>query len=166
MTAPIRSMVDLVAAARSAQIQRGVSDLMLEHLAGLASGSVAKYLAPNPSKKLGPISTFPLLGALGKCLAVVDDPEMVATMAKRWTQRHVRGGAALQMRALKDEACASMPKPEETQRTLEQMTKQEKLKMWGQMGGKASAKKRMKTMKKRARQRSAQHAARARWAKK
>ena len=156
MTAPIRSMPELLDALRARRDALNISHETLDSISGLQSGYTSKLLAPKPIKNLGPITMGPLLGALGLAIVVVEDQAAVAAVKSRWVKRK---------RPQKLEASALMLKPPETQETSEQLAKRQQLKMWGSMGGKVSAKRRMKVMKKRTRQRIAAHAARKRWEK-
>lgn len=159
MTAPIRDMAGLVDAARAAQAERDVSDMQLEAIAGMATGSVSKYLAPTPKKNLGPMSTFLILGALGKALVIVDDPEQIPKVKGRWVKRKPFGPRR------KVGGSASMLNPPADPVKQAEIEQLEKFKMWGSMGGKKGSKRRMKVMKKRQRQQVASHAARKRWSK-
>lgn len=169
MTAPIRSMAGLVEALRTAQVERELSYELLDAVSGLQNGYTAKILGPLQSKRLGPVSTFPLLGALGKALAIVDDPEQIAAVQGRWVKRKIVGGSARQIR-LRDAAQASRSSIEvETQETLQIQAKEalrERMKVLGKLGGLKGGKSRAKKLGKRARQQQASHAARKRWSKK
>jgi hypothetical protein len=164
MTAPIRSMAALVEALRTTQVELGLSYELIDSISGLQAGYTAKLLGPAQSKRLGPISTFPLLGALGKAIAIVDDPEQISAVKGRWKQRKIVGGSSRQMRQrAENAACAPSLSTSlsisERMREIRKMVKKESL----VKAGKNSAKRRAKTMSKRARQRVASHAARMRW---
>jgi len=163
MTAPIRSMADLVEALRSTQVERELSYEMLDAISGLQQGYVAKLLGPSQSKRLGPVSTFPLLGALGKALALVDDPEQIAMVKGRWKQRKIVGGSARQIRLRngRSEQASIDSNLQKLAVILTKMTREERILMGASIGGKQRAKK----LGKRQRQRIASHAARARWSK-
>lgn len=167
MTALIRSMGDLVEGLRCAQIERSISYETIEQITGMASGSVAKYLAPAPVKNLGPLSTFEIAAALGKALVVVDDPERIAKYAGQWKGRHVRGGATLQLRARKTDGQASRAsitgEMQETPADCPQHRTPEFMKRIGKLGASKGGKRRAKILGKRVRQRIASHAARKRW---
>lgn len=169
MTAPIRDMAGLVEAARLAKIERKISDQTLEAIAGLANGSVSKYLGPVPSKNLGPLSTFLVLGALGKALVLVDDAEQIERVKGRWQKRSVRGAAKIQMRKREAEHASRARIKGDEQETLDLQAKlalSERMKALSKLGASKGGKRRAKIMGKRARQRSASHAARKRWGKK
>ena len=152
----IRDMQGLVQAVRGAKIERDISDLTLDDLAGFAPGTSAKYLGPNPAKGIGPLTLGLFLGALGKGLMLVDDPEQIQRVQKRWTKRVIRGGATVQMRR---NAALSMSLS--MQENARKQGVSEKMRELGKKGGK----RRLQTMSRRARQRVATHAARMRWAK-
>lgn len=165
MTAPIRSMADLVEALRSTQVERELSYETIDSISGLQSGYCAKILGPKKSKRLGPVSTFPLLGALGKAIMIVDDPEQIALVSGRWKKRKIVGGSARQLKILENKALeASLStslSTSEKMRQIRKMVKKENLVKAGQIGGRRRA----KSMAKSARQEQASHAARKRWEK-
>lgn len=164
MTAPIRSVEDLVAAIRTAQIGRELSDERFEDIAGLPKGSVAKYLGPARAKGLGSISLPLMLGGLGKALVLVDDPEQVERVKGRWKRRNIVGGSAIQLREMaKPSAAASITDLKAVLRDYMREIGAKGNKMGAASNG---GKRRAKLMSKRARQRIAAHAARIRWAKK
>lgn len=163
MTAPIRSMDGLVEALRSTQVERELSYEVIDELSGLQSGYTAKILGPKQSKRLGPVSTFPLLGALGKALAIVDDPEQIAAVQGRWKRRKIVGGSSrqLRMRASQIERASIGSNLQKLADLLNEMSSQERIIAGASKGGK----KRAKRLGKRKRQRIASQAAKARWAK-
>lgn len=158
MNAPIRSMDDLIEAVRIAQHERGVGYETLNAIAGITYAD--KLLGPVPNRRMGPISTFLVLGALGKTLAVVDDPDAIKSVQGRWKSRIIKGGATLQMRARDTLLACALSIEEQRKEYMRQLGSK-----GGKMGGSKGGKRRMKTMSKRARQRAASHAARMRWAK-
>ena len=165
MTAPIRSMAELVEALRTTQVERELSYELLDALSGLQSGYTAKILGPAQSKRLGPVSTFPLLGALGKALAVVDDPEQIKLVKGRWKSRKIVGGSARQLK--KRQASSIDAEVQITPQNIEELMKnalKARMREIGMKGNK-SPKRRAKMMAKRARQARATHAARKRWEK-
>lgn len=163
MTAPIRSMAGLVEALRTAQVERELSYELLDAVSGLQAGYTAKILGPAQSKRLGPVSTFPLLGALGKALAIVDDPEQIAAVQGRWKQRKIVGGSSrqLRLRASQIERVSIGSNLQKLAELLSEMSIQERIIAGASKGGK----KRAKRLGKRKRQRIASQAARARWSK-
>ena len=169
MTAPIRSMAGLVEALRSAQLERELSYELIDALSGLQGGYTAKILGPAQSKRLGPVSTFPLLGALGKALALVDDPEQIALVKGRWKSRKIVGGSARQLRQI---AAASMDEakrqemPQNIGKNEGFAGEQNRMAILGRKGGLMSGKKRRrKAMRRRELQSKRAHAARLRWSK-
>ncbi len=160
MTAPIRSMPELIAGLRDCVHERGVAYHTVDAIAGLADRHTSKLFGPLPTKNLGQVSLGNILGAVGKALVLVDDPEQMKRVEGRWTPRK---------RPLKASRCASALSMPAEMPAPPKFGSREYMKMIGIRGaskaGKASAKRRAKTMGKRARQRAAQHAARARWAK-
>lgn len=164
MTAPIRDMAELVEALRTAKIERNISDATVEAIAGMATGSLAKYLAPNPAKNLGPLSTFEIAAALGKAIMLVDDDERIKQVSGRWRKRNKTGGASLQLQA-RASLLASALSIDEIRRQERREHMQKLGSKGGKMGGSKGGKRRLKTMKKRARQEAATHAARMRWSK-
>jgi hypothetical protein len=176
MNAPIRDMRGIVEGIRAAAIDREISHATLGELAGVPDGYVGKLFAHKQMKNLGYASTGPLLGAVGKMLLIVDDPEAIARVKDRWVKRKIRGGPAIQMKARASALCA---KPEETPVKLEQVPSlapvagtvdiSEKMRRLRKLVKRESlansGKRRMKMMKKKARQRMGAHAARKRWSK-
>jgi len=84
---------ELVEVLRERKAALGLSNELLDHLAGLTSGHVDKLLGPSQSKGLSRVTLDGMLGALGvKLIAAVDDVQ-VARMQPRWESRdatHVR----------------------------------------------------------------------------
>src|SRR4051812_1815741 len=87
MTAPIRSMPELVQALRTRRDELNISHETIDAIAGLQSGYTSKLLAPKPIKNLGPMSFGSLLGALGLAVVVVPDPQAEAKVEKHWVKR-------------------------------------------------------------------------------
>ena len=87
MTAPIRSMPELVQALRDRRDELNVSHETIDSIAGLQSGYTSKLLAPKPIKNLGPMSFGSILGALGLAVVVVPDPQAAAKVGKHWEPR-------------------------------------------------------------------------------
>ncbi len=160
MNSPIRDMAGLREGTRAVQVAREISYQDIEHIGGLSSGTVAKYLGPKPSKRMGLLSTFLILQAMGKAILIVDDPEQLARIEKRFRPRIIKGGATLQLRR-RDALLADALSIEENRREY----MRELGRKGGKVGGSKGGKRRMETMSKRARQRAATHAARKRWSK-
>ena len=156
MTAPIRSMPELLDALRARRDALNISHETLDSISGLQSGYTSKLLAPKPIKNLGPITMGPLLGALGLQILVVEDQEQVSKVQGRWIKRKRPQRLLLLAGALSIEEI----KREERRKHMQQLGSK-----GGKMGGSKGGKRRMKTMSRRARQRAATHAARMRWAK-
>ncbi|MDB5937581.1 MAG: hypothetical protein JWQ01_4925 [Massilia sp.] len=87
MTAPIRSMPELIQALRDRARELQLTHETIDNVAGLQSGYTGKLLAPKPIKNLGPMSFESILGALGVAVVVVEDPEQVARVSKQWVKR-------------------------------------------------------------------------------
>jgi hypothetical protein len=160
MTAPIRSMPELLNAIRARRDELNISHETIDSIAGLQSGYTSKLLAPRPIKNLGPMSFGSLLGALGLAVVVVEDPTMCERVSKHWEPR--KRPQKLPSASIS----ASMPNeiPSEIQITPEiqtQLELMEHMKSIAKLGGKRRA----KVLGKRARQRIATHAARMRWSK-
>lgn len=155
MTAPIRDMASLVRGIREAIEERELACETVDVIAGLPARYTTKVVAPNGGKGIGPASFEGLLGALGKCLIMVDDPETIPKVKNRWVKRKRVG-------SIRHSLSMTLSIQSSAQEMLEFKAKQEKrehMKAIGKKGGK----RRLKTMGKRARQRVAAHAARARW---
>jgi hypothetical protein len=86
---PVRNMVEVHWALRTAQAERGISCEEIDAAALLASGHASKLLAPIPIRRLGPETLFPLVWVLGKRLVIEDDPEAAAP-----PRRNEKRGAA------------------------------------------------------------------------
>jgi hypothetical protein len=83
----IRSMEELVAAFRACRDERGLTHERIDDLAGFPSGYAGKLMCDPPIKNLG-WSSFGLgLGAFGKMLLMVDDPEQIRRVQSRWVPR-------------------------------------------------------------------------------
>lgn len=156
MNAPLRTMAELVQALRDARDERGVTHENLDAIAGVPGGYTSKVLAPSPIRHVGYKSLGDIMGALGKALVMVDDPEAIAKVQRRWVKRK----RPQKLDAGKQDAApslASVVSISERMKEIRKLVKRESLSNAG--------KRRLKTMKKRARQRVASHAARMRWSK-
>lgn len=155
VTAPIRDYPDLVQALRSRRDALNISHETIDSISGLQPGYTSKLLAPKPIKNLGPMSLGSLLGALGLKLVAVEDMEQTERVSARWQKR--KRPQKIVVGPLLASALSI------TENRLEYMRKIGS--KGGKMGGSKGGKRRLKTMKKRARQAVASHAARMRWAK-
>lgn len=157
MTVMLRTEGDLVEAYRDRIRELNITYSTVDAISGLPDGYTAKLMSPKPMKGLGQKAIEGLNGALGMAFVPAIDKDQVERVKGRWVKRK---------RSIDQKvASALMLKPKVKPISSEQLEKKAQRKMWGQMGGKASAKRRLKTMKKRTRQRIASHAARARWSK-
>jgi hypothetical protein len=66
----------------------GLSHAALDDLAGLADGFVSKVFGPSKVKRLGPMSLFALLPALGLKITLVEDPDALRRYGGRARRRH------------------------------------------------------------------------------
>src|SRR5262249_38293253 len=76
---------DLGAAQRALRERAELMDLSreaIDELAGLPKGYTAKVLCEPPVRTLGPVSMFPLAGALGYAIAFVEDEQRKARISK------------------------------------------------------------------------------------
>lgn len=152
MTAPIRSMPELIEALRARRDALNISHETIDSIAGLQSGYTSKLLAPKPIKNLGPMSFGSLLGALGLAVVVVEDPAAVVRVEKHWQKRKRPMKLAASMTAsIECEVPAIIQISPELQ---------QKLRNIASMGGKARAAK----LGPRRRKTIARQAAIARWA--
>lgn len=87
MTAPIRSMPELISALRTRAQTLGLAYGTVDAIAGLPDRYTSKLFAPVPIKNLGPISFEAILGALGVTVILVEDQEQCDRVSGRWTQR-------------------------------------------------------------------------------
>ncbi len=90
MSAPlatVRTYDDLIAALRARKDRLRLTDATMDALAGWQSGYTGKLFGPSQVKKLGGLSFELALATLGVRLELVEDPETVAMMERRWEQR-------------------------------------------------------------------------------
>jgi hypothetical protein len=157
MTAPIRSVPELVDALRRRRDELNISHETIDNIAGLQPGYTSKLLAPVPIKNLGQMSLPSILGALGLVLVAVPDPEQVAKVAPRWQKRK------RPQRIIASVICAKRDEMPEISKQQEDFAL---MQIIGRAGGIASGKKRRaKAMRKRELQAKRTHAARTRWSK-
>jgi hypothetical protein len=79
----------LVAVLRQRKAALALSDAIVDELAGPASGHCYKVIGAAPVKALGKISLSALLAVLGIKLVIVEDPDQVARIGKRWQRKSV-----------------------------------------------------------------------------
>lgn len=152
MTAPIRSQSELLDAIRARRDELNISHETIDNIAGFQAGYTSKLLCDPPMKNPGPMSLGALLGALGMALMPVSDPDSIAKVEKRWQKR--KRPQKLLTALVSALALPKQPKNKDP----------EYMRMIGMKGASKGGKRRLKTMKKRARQQAASHAARMRWA--
>ncbi len=164
MTAPmplLRNEADMIAAYQARIQELQLTYATVDAISGLPDGYTAKLMAT--MKGLGEKAIEGLNGALGMGFTAAVDAEQCAKVETRWVKRKRPFYALEQPRS-----ASALSMPVEVP-ALPKFRSREYMKMIGIRGaskaGKASAKRRMKTMGKRRRQRIASHAARARWAK-
>jgi hypothetical protein len=153
VTIPIRSMDGLLDAIRARRDELNISHETIDTIAGFQSGYCSKLLCTPPMKNPGPMSLGALLGALGMALMPVSDPGMIAKVQDRWQKR--KRPQKLIVALASALASPKQPKNKDS----------EYMRMIGIKGASKGGKRRLKTMKKRARQAAASHAARMRWSK-
>jgi hypothetical protein len=86
----VRSRDEFVQLIRDRRTELQITLETLNAVTGLADGLCSKLLAPNPTKRMGPISLKALLGALALGIVevkVIEDPAQAKRMAPRWTKR-------------------------------------------------------------------------------
>lgn len=161
MTAPIRSMPELLAAFRARRDELQITHETIDDIGLLPDGYASKLLAPQPIKNIGPKALEGLLDALGMVLVLTPNPETPVRVTSKWVKRRraidKKKQVALASRVSIEQVLQITP---ELQAQLE---KREYMKMIGKRGASKGGKRRLKTMGKRARQRAASHAARMRW---
>lgn len=161
MTAPIRDMAGLVRAFREAREERQITNETIDAIAGLPTRYTTKVLSPRPNRNLGQASFDGILGALGKALVLVDDPEQIPKVKNRWVKRR-----RIQSVVSEQASRASIADSErEMQEFKAKLALSERMKALSKLGASKGGKRRAKLMKKRARQAQASHAARKRWGK-
>jgi hypothetical protein len=82
-----RDYEDLVQALRARQDEIGLSNHLLDELAGFTEGHTDKLIGPSRTKTLGSFSLQTLLDALGLSFVIVEDLDKVRRMESRWEQR-------------------------------------------------------------------------------
>lgn len=164
MTAPIRSMPELIQALRARRDELQLTHETIDAVSGLQPGYTSKLLAPKPIKNLGPMSFEMLLGALGVAVVVVEDPEQIARVSRQWTKRRapLRKPLALPPPSISASISASIAQEIQVTPALQRLLHNpEWMKEIGIKGGKARG---MKLSPRRRRQ-IAKKAAAVRWSK-
>jgi transcriptional regulator with XRE-family HTH domain len=78
---------EVLTAVRRRQEELGLSNESLEHISGLASGTANKYLGPSREKNPTVATLYLLLQAMGVGLVLVEDPDAIRRMSRRWAKR-------------------------------------------------------------------------------
>ena len=157
MTAPIRSMPELVAALREWRDERGITHEVFDGIAGWPHGYAGKLLAPNPIKNLGWASLGLALDTLAIELVVIENPEQRKLVEGRWKRRERPKNGAASLICLKRQDVPTKQL---------QVNGFAPMQILGKAGGMASGKtRRKKAMRRRKLQRIRTHAARMRWSK-
>jgi hypothetical protein len=89
---------DLYRALRRRVEELDISRESIDHISGLPSGYAAKLLCEPPVRHLGRVSLFPLLGALGLAIQLVEN-EQYAVKIQQYTPRGHTGPRGLDWRA-------------------------------------------------------------------
>lgn len=157
MTAPIRSMPELIAALRARRDELQITHETIDSIAGWPAGYAGKLLAPEPIKNLGWMSLGLALDTLGIALMVVPDEEQIKRVEKRWTKRERPNRAPASISASID--CEVPIVLAVTSRFKRLIDNPEFLRRFTSLGGKARA----KSLSPRQRVVIAKRAARIRW---
>ena len=80
-----RSHAEMVRVLRARKKALGLTDMVVDELAGLCGGHTAKVMTGR--RRPGYVSLGALLGAMGLKLLIVEDPEQIARVSARWTPR-------------------------------------------------------------------------------
>lgn len=161
MTAPIRNPSRLREAVRDAIEERAIPCGNVDEIVSRAEGFTNKLISEHSGKNFSIFSLFDTLAAVGKCLVMVDDPETIPLVQKRWKKRR-----RIQSVAGEQAYRASIDlKVQEMAGFQAQLAKRERMKALSRLGASKGGKRRAKVLGKRRRQRIASHAARKRWSK-
>jgi hypothetical protein len=90
----IRSMEELLAALRARRDELELTHERIDDIAGFPSGYAGKLLAPEPIKNLGWLSFGLALDSMGVALILVENPDQVRLVQKRWIPRERPRNAA------------------------------------------------------------------------
>jgi hypothetical protein len=83
----IRTYDDLVHALRARAEELGLSRENIDDIAGLPSGYASKILAKKHIKRMGALSLWLILPALGAQLCLIEDPESLRAYASQRVRR-------------------------------------------------------------------------------
>jgi len=83
----IRSMEELLAALRARRDQLELTHERLDDISGLPSGYFGKLMTNPPIKNLGWLSLGLCLDALGVGLILVENPDQIRLVSRRWEKR-------------------------------------------------------------------------------
>jgi hypothetical protein len=83
----VDSYESLVLTLRQRADEVNVSRLAIDDLSGMAAGYAGKILSLTGAKKIGPMSLFLVLPALGLRLAVVEDEDALAQIRRKTSPR-------------------------------------------------------------------------------
>jgi hypothetical protein len=96
----VHHYAELLAVVRARVAELNISHQTLDHIAGLPSGYAGQILCEVPRKRMGGLSQFLILGALGLSLEVHEDTEALERVRSRLvqrSQRHVRKRTEVRM---------------------------------------------------------------------
>jgi transcriptional regulator with XRE-family HTH domain len=88
----------MLAAIRRRRDEIGITNELLEEISGIQVGYASKILAEPPAKRLQVFTLFLLADALSLTPAFLENPEMAAKMASRYTKRKLRKVIPSQLR--------------------------------------------------------------------
>jgi hypothetical protein len=78
------SHAELLDVMRKRQLELGLSNELVDHIACLSQGHCDKLLGPGRQRGLSQLSLDALMGALAVRLIIAEDPERAAQMRPRW----------------------------------------------------------------------------------
>jgi hypothetical protein len=81
----LRTYADVIAALRARKDALGLSNAVLDEIAGLTDGYTDKALGPTQAKRPSTYNLLSLIGALGLAVQLVEDPD--TKVQRRWTKR-------------------------------------------------------------------------------
>lgn len=117
MTAPIRTMPELIAAMRARRDELQITHATIEDIGLLPDGYVSKVLAEKPIKNIGPKALEGLLDGLGVVLVLAPQPS--ARALSKWVKRKRPLKPALSITAsIQNEVPLQLPVTPELQRLL------------------------------------------------